>query len=723
MNIQQINKWLNSGNTKEAENLWMGAIEDSPPPERVQETLAAFVKSGAAETAETLGWALLDAHSDAPKEQTLAYAKAALLGVPESEELRKQAISLYQGLHSEHENFTEIWTSAGLDGNQSPKRATRTLDTCLAIETGDYMGNRFDSRVIRIERMNALGEYEFTGDDEGSLEPKLLADEFDRLTASDFRVLKQKGPDALAELFRKKPGEILLGICQARGGEINVDDLKDFIIPKYLPAGKWTGWWGRARTAVKKSPHLTIEGRNPAIITFHAAGLSPEDELTPALAAARAPGEFLAVFREYASGVQKRKETLNVAFAQKISDALARLTIQFAPRVAANAFEAALMLDAALALGAPKPAKDAPTPSALLAGVKEPAVCIAHLRDASLWSAALNALEMRDDATEKLETLLLVAPVSRLDEVVDRLAKLESDDAIGRAIERAMYDSLAHLDLCAWLWVGPKHPLPNAPDGLTLLTKLLDSLHDIDHKWDADRYAKRNARQLVRNTLQSKGCKRFGEVLDTLNEHMAAVIKGKIERTDGLATTASEGLMDQIRQRFYSLFLKKKISPWLDETVIWTSNGGMEKRKEEMRVLQEVTMPINAKQIGEAASFGDLRENADWAAAIEERDRLFNLARKLNDELTLARILEARDVLDDVASVGSKVTLTPTAGGESVDLLFLGPWDVNAEEKIYSYKSRIGQSLMGKRLGATITIDCGYGEQDYDVTALTTGVE
>ena len=54
-----------------------------------------------------------------------------------------------------------LLTASGLQGTQSPRRATRTLDVCLAVVGGAYLANRYDGHVILAKTFNDLmGEFE-----------------------------------------------------------------------------------------------------------------------------------------------------------------------------------------------------------------------------------------------------------------------------------------------------------------------------------------------------------------------------------------------------------------------------------------------------------------------------------------------------------------------------------------------------------------------------------
>jgi transcription elongation GreA/GreB family factor len=724
MNISKIEKLIGSGDWKAAEDLWMEGIADNPAPDKVREALDLFVQAGKADTAETLGWALLDAHGDADPANVLELAKAALLGAPDSEELRNQACELYKKVHGGSEPFETIWKAAGLDTGQTPRRAIRTLEICMAIRDGAYMGNRFDQRVIRIDRLNALGEYEFQ--DEGmteSLEPKKLADEFDLLDETDFRVLKASNRDQLAEIVHKDPQAILIGLCQARGGQITSDEIKEELVGPYIPAKKWSNWWSRARTASKKTDKLTLEGRNPVTVVYHPHGRTLEEELADQVAEAYHPQDYLELLRTYYREIEHRGCEVDASFVQPIVDTLATQARDWAANRPAEALRASLSLGAAAALGAPGPEElTPPAPRDILAGMNKPAQAVADIDDPAHWPAALEALKDTEQAADAYETLLRLAPAEQLDTIASTLIDMGRQEAVDEALADTINDPTANLELCLWAWAGPDVPLSDPPATLTVLNKLMQVLLEIDHDQQIDRDTRRLARQRIRSALSANDYQAYCQTLDEIDAGMAGVVKNWIERTDGLAQSCREQMLELLRSKHYSLFRKKKADPWADPTVIWTTQAGLDARQEELRVLTEETMPANAKQIGEAAEEGDLRENADWQAAIEERDMLVSRQRKLNEELAMARVVGPDDVPTDHVGIGSSVTLRRADTGQTLTLTFLGPWQSDPDRQVYAYTTPLAQSVMGKQVGQTVTLKMQGEPADYTIESIACGI-
>ncbi|MCS7205790.1 MAG: transcription elongation factor GreA [Leptospiraceae bacterium] len=134
------------------------------------------------------------------------------------------------------------------------------------------------------------------------------------------------------------------------------------------------------------------------------------------------------------------------------------------------------------------------------------------------------------------------------------------------------------------------------------------------------------------------------------------------------------------------------------EDIVYITKEAIEKLRKHLDHLIYVEMPENAREIGEAQEKGDLRENAEYKAALERQDKLRAEIKKLEEELKKVRPIDPDKIRTDLVSIGTKVTLKDHEGN-SLQYTILGPWDTDPELNIISYASPLGKSLIGKRVG------------------------
>ena len=149
---------------------------------------------------------------------------------------------------------------------------------------------------------------------------------------------------------------------------------------------------------------------------------------------------------------------------------------------------------------------------------------------------------------------------------------------------------------------------------------------------------------------------------------------------------------------------KKYNQPNTDEAEpLWTTEEGYRKVKERIHHISTVETVDNAKEIEEARSHGDLRENSEFKFALERRDRLQGELKLLSDQFNKARILTKNDVSVDTVSVGTVIDLAEK-NGKKLSLTLLGPWEADPEKHILSFQSKLAKVLIGKKVGDQIEV-------------------
>ena len=121
-----------------------------------------------------------------------------------------------------------------------------------------------------------------------------------------------------------------------------------------------------------------------------------------------------------------------------------------------------------------------------------------------------------------------------------------------------------------------------------------------------------------------------------------------------------------------------------------------------------------ADKIAAARDFGDLSENAEYDAAREAQGLLETRITEIETILQNASIIQAGN--SSTVVLGSTVELE--ANGKAVVYTVVGPVEADPLEGKVSNESPIGQALMGRAVGDTVTISTPKGELAYTVVAL-----
>jgi transcription elongation factor GreA len=129
---------------------------------------------------------------------------------------------------------------------------------------------------------------------------------------------------------------------------------------------------------------------------------------------------------------------------------------------------------------------------------------------------------------------------------------------------------------------------------------------------------------------------------------------------------------------------------------------------------------ILPREIEKAAAQGDLRENSEYAAALERqgfvRAKLEYIARRLS---TMGDI-ETDKVPIDRVGFGSRVTVRDAEDGSVEEFTLTLGDHLDFENSEISMESPIARALLGKRPGDSVSATLPTGPREYEILELRT---
>jgi len=147
------------------------------------------------------------------------------------------------------------------------------------------------------------------------------------------------------------------------------------------------------------------------------------------------------------------------------------------------------------------------------------------------------------------------------------------------------------------------------------------------------------------------------------------------------------------------------IKKFWEDDVIFSSRGGIARRRDEIENLRTVQIPLAAKAIAEAASHGDLSENAEYTAALEKRDFLLEMFNRYRKELKLMRPYPVGEVSSEIISPATRIIMESMDDDSEVRIVcVVGPMDADAENGYINYKAPLGAALLGLSKGDTVQL-------------------
>jgi len=665
---------------RQLEDEWLARMEARPDTEDMAGALDALLREGgeAEELAENLLSLTLEELESRESPALEPFVKKAARLFDSSPRLRAMLLDHLRDEYLTYEPLERMIDRSGLARGGSIRRGWEALRQLLRYRKGAFvLHQRFGpGEIVRIRRTSATVDFQKAADHDMALEA--LLDTTIPVGEDSLMVLRWKRPRQLAELVAEEPGALLARLLEEHGGEVD----ENLITPLLEGIDEKPGHlWKRLRKAAADSPETMDLGGSIARI-------SPGDLLASAERALLNPAEPLAdrVTRLRAILASRDGEGLDEEGAASLAREAAELET---PETGAR-WEAVWLLARASGGRAELPAAET---------------------TAARATRALGEISDSRCARDYVRALARVMPEG---EVADLLRQMKSKRRgwllDGLLSERSGLAASALRELAAdirqpglYIW-SVTQALGRGMAGSAGL--------QVDEGLAA---CLLEAIEYARASEQRRACRLLeGELQDSLQRHLSDLdtrrlssLAQKLEKSTAAHET---GLLLRVRRELSNRRRSSVSSSrrfWESEAV-FASTEAIARRREMARRLEKVEIPAAAEAVGEAASHGDLSENAEYEAAIERRDMLLSRLRDYKEELRKVRPYPVSDVSSRICSPGTAVTLA-AEDGSRLSYSLVGPLDAAPEEGRINYRSPLGAALVGRRKGDEVSLPGGEG--------------
>jgi transcription elongation factor GreA len=153
--------------------------------------------------------------------------------------------------------------------------------------------------------------------------------------------------------------------------------------------------------------------------------------------------------------------------------------------------------------------------------------------------------------------------------------------------------------------------------------------------------------------------------------------------------------------------------------VIYVTEEGLQKLKEELDQLRNVERPLISRQIADARDKGDLSENAEYAAAKEAQGMLEMKISKLEDLVARSRIIDGTKIDTDTVRILNKVKIKNRTNNFIMEYQLVPESEANFKLGKIAVSSPIAQGLIGKKVGEIVNIKVPSGVIPFEIVAIS----
>lgn len=153
--------------------------------------------------------------------------------------------------------------------------------------------------------------------------------------------------------------------------------------------------------------------------------------------------------------------------------------------------------------------------------------------------------------------------------------------------------------------------------------------------------------------------------------------------------------------------------------VIYVTEEGLHRLREELDILRNVERPSISRQIAEARDKGDLSENAEYSAAKEAQGMLEMKISKMEDIVARSRIIDESKIDTSSVRILNKVKIMNRSNNSVMEYQLVPESEANFKIGKIAVSSPIAQGLIGKKVGDVVQIKVPSGIIPFEIIAIS----
>lgn len=651
--------------------------------------------------------------------QALEILKLAVDLKPHDKQIRKAIEEAYRALYTDHSQLEKYLKSSAVGQSWKPHReAIRQFETHIAFDKDSFVSHKsWGIGVVKeIDNDNVVIDFEGKPGHRMSLNIALRA--LTVLDDNSISIWKTYKQTELKQMMEENPLKVLEIILRSQGGEAASKDIKTVLVEDVISEKEWNRWWLQAKKAMEGSNLVVQSLTRRNVFELRETEMTIVEELVSRFKKTtnfENKVKILVDFVTRGGDINDANSLALGSYFKEIVDAssesLDRKIVSFvALKYAGYADYQDSLLDNSVINSAYKILND--LYSSLDLEMKKPFLVILQKKNKE-WDS-------------KFSDFILHTAITKLHNYMFKELTLhEKYDVLNNIIIVTMNNFQEDPDMFVWvtrlLFTEEyadlqEHLGIKSNEFVFRLITLIDIMnHEIEQKSNVGRNKK--VITAIEELLFKKEL--LSELVEVADESNARTLYSMITATDTMDKEVRKEFKARLESHYPGL---EKSGPKPEKSLIrhpfLVTRAALEAKKLELNHLMTVDIPENSRAIGEAMEKGDLRENAEYKAALEKQDQLKAAASKLESDLNQARILEKDEVDTNRVDVGTRVRLKDQKGKQE-EYQILGQWEVSFEKSVISYHSPLGRALLDKKVGDEVEFEFNSENKHYQVLEIS----
>ncbi len=551
---------------------------------------------------------------------------------------------------------------------------------------------------------------DFAGKKSHPMQAQYAAENLTPLAPEHFLARKASDLLSIKKLAREDPVATVRNILESLGGQATVAEIGDWLVGDVFSEAEWKRWWESTKKLLKASGAFSIPAKKTEPIQLRGEGVSHTDELIVSFSQARHPKEQIVALEQIIKFHQQFKEPEKqlqpiVATVENVATRNQKIHPELA-------FELVVARDDLLErIPQLNTTHIGLTLSKLILDEEKRLMTILPKLPAAKEKRVLQTLPaaLGSRWTERALQLMqgshgrMVAQIPRIFGEAGQHAELRA--VLGRSIR----EHSATSEMLVWLCSERENWSELITPRLlgAILAALEREQHNAPNRGSKLYRVFAEDRQLL-GQIFADG--EIGVGRDAMRQLQLSPLFDELTKRSLLARIVK--LYPGLESMITGAQPQEKATPLI---VSWSS---LERRKAEYEELVKKKIPENTKEIAIARSYGDLSENFEFKAAKQMQTVLMRRKAEVEQMLHNARGTSFENADASRVSIGTVVGLRDLGSNKEETYTILGAWDGDPDRNIISYQTAIGQTLLGHKVGETVSLSTDQGSAQFAIVSI-----
>lgn len=556
------------------------------------------------------------------------------------------------------------------------------------------------------------------GKDGHPMAPAFCVDKLEILDPENILVRRRTEPEVIEEMIKKRPGDLIAEILSRLPDQVASPTELEGMLSRLLGPTKFKKWWTQTKKVLVKDPRIQTPSRKIDPYVLRDEPLKPEQEILEDFYVLKQPKKKILLAEKLHQISENTKEieedlpnifehlTEAVKKAHGLSQAERLHGVWVRNDLARHLHEDPELIE--------------PTSKSLIMETEELNELSAeiptgyHKRFLDLISRTYP-----DTWQTVVIDILRNSEGKMTSETISFLVDRECEAMVSEHFKRWLREQNLRGPVLLWIIKNRNsRKFRKLVDGLISPRFLNNVLYAID----LEALQNTGNRRIPLGDILSDDKELITDMLADANEEEARDLAQGLLLNQGFEDLTKKSLLARFIKSFPSInsLVSGAAAEKAEDLIV--SQKSFDSLNAELKELIEVKIPENKEAISVAREHGDLKENSEYKMARQDQDTLMARRAILERDINRARITDFTDAGADTVGVGSIVKLT-NSDGQAEEYAILGAFDSAPEKNILSYKTPLGQALLGKGPATTVKTEIDGNEVQWTIESIERWVD